>query len=425
MIKNIILGITLCTGFSAWAQQGTSSPYSYFGTGDVKFKGTNEVKTMGSLAVYQDSIHLNTLNPASYSNLKITTFSIGLSNSSNTIKTDHESAKANRTSFDYFALAFPAGKFGFALGIMPYSFVGYSINNTRQENDFLVDRKYNGEGGINRAFFGMSYKINSKFNIGAEAAYNFGDTENTIVKFIKDDGSGFQVLNGSREMIKNDYNGLSLNFGANYSTKINDDLKFNLGATFSPETKLTNNQVIKFATVRNIDDNLVVTEEKETSNTNHNTLFAMKYSLGASIGDPMKWMIGAEYTGVNNESLNKHHKNEMVTYENGYQVALGGFYTPDYRPYFANFFERMTYRAGLKYQKTGFVMNNQQLNDMSGSLGIGVPIGLLSRSVSNLNLGIEYGQRGTTKNNLIKENYFNFSVGLSFNDLWFVKRRFN
>lgn len=425
MIKNILLGLSLCAGFTAFAQQGTSSPYSYFGVGDVKFKGTNEIKTMGSLAVYQDSIHINTLNPASYSQLKTTTFTLGFTNSTNQIKTQNESASATRNSFDYFALAFPAGKFGFAVGIMPYSFVGYSINNTAVENGLTIDRKYEGDGGINRAFFGMSYKVSNRFSLGAEAAYHFGDTENTTLKFITDDGSGFPVNNGSRELVKNDYNGMTFNFGANYMAPLNEETQLNLAATFSPETQLSNNQLVKTATVRYSGKDLLVTEEKETANSNNDLKFAMKYSFGASIGDPMKWMIGAEYTGVNNKNLNTTNQNALMSYENGYKVALGGFYTPDYRPYFANFFERMTYRAGFKYEKTGFVMNQQDINDISGSLGVGVPIGLRNRNVSNLNIGLEYGQRGTTQNNLIKENYFNVSVGLSFNDLWFVKRRFN
>ncbi len=425
MIKKIILGFSLCAGFSALAQQGTSSPYSYYGIGDVKFKGTHEIRTMGSLAVYQDSLHLNTLNPASYSNLQSTTFSLGFSNTSNQIKSANASASANRTSFDYFALAFPAGKFGFSFGIMPYSFVGYSIANTAKEGDFTVDRKFNGEGGINRAFLGMSYKITKKLSIGAEAAYNFGDTENTAIKFITDDGSSFPVNRGSRELIANDYSGMTFNFGANYTQPLTEEVKLTLGATFSPETKLANNQVVKLATVYYNNDNLVVDQEQETSNTSHDLLFATKYSFGATVGNPMQWMIGAEYTGTNNEKMNAYFKNPNTSYTNAHKFAVGGFYTPDYRPYFSNFFERITYRAGAKYEKTGFVMNGKEINDISASIGFGVPIGLRNRNVSNLNIGLEYGQRGTTKNTLIKENYFNVSVGLSFNDFWFIKRKYD
>ena len=38
-------------------------------------------------------------------------------------------------------------------------------------------------------------------------------------------------------------------------------------------------------------------------------------------------------------------------------------------------------------------------------------------------MGFEFGKRGTTDNNLIEENYFNFRLSLSLTDLWFIKRK--
>jgi hypothetical protein len=43
----------------------TSSPYSFYGIGDVRFKGTVENRSMAGVAVEQDSIHMNLENPAS------------------------------------------------------------------------------------------------------------------------------------------------------------------------------------------------------------------------------------------------------------------------------------------------------------------------------------------------------------------------
>jgi hypothetical protein len=41
----------------SFAQEGTSSPYSYYGIGDIRFKGTVENRSMAGIAVEQDSIH--------------------------------------------------------------------------------------------------------------------------------------------------------------------------------------------------------------------------------------------------------------------------------------------------------------------------------------------------------------------------------
>ena len=68
-------------------------------------------------------------------------------------------------------------------------------------------------------------------------------------------------------------------------------------------------------------------------------------------------------------------------------------------------------------------MNNESINDVGMSLGAGIPIG--GGTFSNVNVGLEYGKRGTTSAALVQENYFNFSLSFSFNDRWFVKSKFN
>ncbi|MFC3336806.1 hypothetical protein [Flavobacterium palustre] len=66
----------------------------------------------------------------------------------------------------------------------------------------------------------------------------------------------------------------------------------------------------------------------------------------------------------------------------------------------------------MKYEETGLVVNSQSIKDKGVSLGFGLPI---TGSFSNINLGFEFGKRGTTSAGLIQENYVKLSVGLSFN----------
>ena len=66
MIKRLIVICIAIISSSVFAQQGTASPYSFYGIGSLKFKGTVENRSMGGIGVYLDSIHLNLRNPASY-----------------------------------------------------------------------------------------------------------------------------------------------------------------------------------------------------------------------------------------------------------------------------------------------------------------------------------------------------------------------
>ena len=82
----------------------------------------------------------------------------------------------------------------------------------------------------------------------------------------------------------------------------------------------------------------------------------------------------------------------------------------------------MVYRAGMRFENTGLKINNETINEFGISFGVGIPVG---RVFSNANLGFEVGQRGTTKQNLIQENFVKFQISLSLNDRWFEKRKFN
>jgi len=46
------------------------------------------------------------------------------------------------------------------------------------------------------------------------------------------------------------------------------------------------------------------------------------------------------------------------------------------------------------------------------------------RSLSKVELGLEVGNCGTKSDNLIKESYVNFTVGVSIFERWFMKRKY-
>ena len=194
MIKKLVVVLIVAFASQLQAQEGTASPYSFYGIGSLKFKGTVENRSMGGLSIYNDSIHLNLLNPAGYTGNNIKSFNnesrpvkfaIGGSYSSLNLKSDSGSEKANSTTFDYLALSVPMGKFGFGFGLLPYTSVGYKLESRNDNDD--VSNRYRGEGGVNKAFAGLAYQINEKLSVGVEASYNFGNVKNSSVAYLYDD----------------------------------------------------------------------------------------------------------------------------------------------------------------------------------------------------------------------------------------------
>ena len=165
MIKKIIISISLLFSLITFAQEGTSSPYSFYGIGDVRFKGTVENRSMGGLSVMPDSIHLNIMNPAMYSSLKLTTYALGGNVSVNKLSSDSQSEKAKRTTLDYLAVGLPLKKLGVGFGLIPYSSVGYNVGSSSTDvNGFRTDNYYRGDGGLNKVFLGFGYQITKKLS---------------------------------------------------------------------------------------------------------------------------------------------------------------------------------------------------------------------------------------------------------------------
>jgi len=428
MIKKIILAAALASFSNSFAQQGTASPYSYYGFGDKHFKGSNEIKSMGALAVFSDSLHINTLNPASYAKLQTTTFSMGASYKGNNLENQNGKEKTTSGSFDYLSLAFPAGDLTVVAGIMPYSFVGYNIQNTSVNDKGMTEaRQYIGEGGLNRTFLGLGYKINKNFSIGVDGAYIFGDTETSLTKFVTDNGEGVALDRGTRYKYLNNYSGLTVNAGLNYEQPLNNNLTLFASATFSPEMKLKNDQEKIRNTVKlNSSGSLDEIDSSNEIAENEKMLLPMNYSIGVGIGNRFKWFIGAEYTSTQTSKYNSFYKYDNAHYNDYMKIGVGGFYIPKYNS-IASYFEKITYRAGVNYENTGLVINNEEIKGLNANIGIGLPVPF-SRTMmsnSNINIGFEYGQRGNTNMGLIKENYYGINVGLSFSDVWFKRRKFN
>lgn len=423
MIKKIVISICLLFSLVSFAQQSTSSPYSYYGIGDVRFKGSIENRSMGGMSVVPDSIHLNVMNPASLSSLKLTTYSVGGTFAATKLKTNTQDEKAQRTTLDYMAIGVPLKKLGIGFGLIPYSAVGYNIRNTTYPNNIKSINYYSGNGGMNKVFLGFGHQITKQLSFGFDAQYNFGkiDTKNVAIMY---DAFDVQIQYGAREANSSNISGINFNTGLTFNSKINKNISFFSSATYSPESNLRLANSRKIAAVQSVSgtNEVVVGDELEIDVANTKLKLPSKFTFGLGFGDTKKWIVGSEivWQGTSNFG-NRFNDINNVTYENATRFTLGGYYTPNYKS-FTNYFDRVTYRGGFRYENTGLLIDSQSIKDTAVTLGFGFP---LRGSFSNVNIGFEYGSRGTKSAGLVKENYMNFSIGLSFNDKWFQKSKYN
>jgi len=437
MIKKLCLVFIAFLTFNVHAQEGTTSPYSFYGIGSLKLKGTAENRSMGGLSIYTDSIHVNLRNPSSYAgnDIKISPFNgegrpikftVGGSHSSIDLKSSSTSANTSTTTFDYLAMSVPMGKFGVGFGLLPFTSVGYKLESSNSE-DVLTNR-FRGEGGVNIAFIGLGYQITKDLSIGVDAKYNFGNIKNSAIEFVYDnEGNPLQFQ--SRESNRSDLSGLNFNLGLSYKPMITDKLQLTSAFTFSPKADLTSNNERIFSTIvinATTGQEFVVDEIEADLKAEdlHSTTLTLpaKTAFGLGIGQPKKWFLGAEYTFLKTSEFSNRIVNiGNTTFVDAATISVGGFYIPRYDS-FNKYFKRVVYRAGIRFEDTGLEINNESINEFGISFGVGLPVGGF---FSNANLGFEIGKRGTTNQNLVEENFINFQISLSLNDRWFVKRKYN
>jgi len=137
MIKKFLILITVVFSSLSFAQQGSSSPYSFYGIGSLKFKGTVENQSMGGLSVYSDSIHINLRNPASYAGKNLKSFNnearpikytVGGSHTNLKISSSSQSDETNTSSIDYLAISIPLGNLEQALVFYRFHLLAISCN---------------------------------------------------------------------------------------------------------------------------------------------------------------------------------------------------------------------------------------------------------------------------------------------------------
>ncbi len=419
MLKKILIALLCFAAYGVNAQNGTVSPYSFFGIGDLRAAGTVENQMMGGLSMYTDSIHLNLKNPAGYGKLRLTTYSAALSHKELRLKSFTEEQNTSVTNLDYLAIGVPLSeRFAAGFGLKPYSSVGYNlISENTNSNQATVINEYSGEGGLNQVYLSLGYQPAKDLHLGATVNFNFGQLKNRRVQGVEN------VQLGTLDSRESEVNGYDFNYGATYAPKLREKYTLFTSITVNTQVNLVSENSQRIGSFsRTTGNEIEVVEVNLAARGLKNTELKIPTTttLGLGFGEDRKWFMGAEYSFQGLSSFtNEFIRVQNLQYQDASSLAFGGFFIPDYSS-FSGYLKRITYRAGIRLDKTGMVVNNTEINNFGITFGLGLPLG---RDFSNLNLGFELGRRGTTSADLIEESYLKVNVGLSLNDRWFRKRQ--
>ena len=420
-IKNYLLVILIFSCFSVFSQTNTGSPYSLNELGEINFTGNVSYQSMGGIDSSIDSIEFNINNPSSLAKIKTTNYLIGTFYKSSSISNSLLKENIKTSNINYIAIGIPVKKFGFGFGVLPYSSVGFNLQTTEEYNDdnSISSRLFGAEGNINKAFLSVGIPFLKYFSLGASANYNFGKFN--YEKFNLMNGVNYGVFSNSSSEIT----GFTYNFSSNVLIPLKNDLSLSLLFSLYPEGELDSYNIESLYTSSASSISLESLGDFVDIDLNarglENTKLPVPKKSIYSIGLEKKnsWFIGAQYenklsSGFENVFLDIRN----VSYRDANSISFGGYFIPDSSS-LVSYWKRVKYRFGIKNDKKSIIVNNLPINQFSLNLGLGLPIAGLSKA----NLGLEIGKIGN--DDLIKENYFSLKLGLSLNDVWFIKRKYN
>ncbi|MFN6092976.1 MAG: hypothetical protein ACK44N_11220, partial [Bacteroidota bacterium] len=145
------------------------------------------------------------------------------------------------------------------------------------------------------------------------------------------------------------------------------------------------------------------------------------YGIGFCVSKLNKWNYGADFKVQNWSDYESFGVKDNLN--NSYSLSAGASYVPN-NLLSSKYTSRIEYRIGAYYNKSYLNLNkNGDLNDMGICFGVGLP---LKRSFqSKVNCSLQFGKRGTLNDSLVREQYIRLSIGLTFNEVWFIKKKYD
>ncbi len=83
------------------------------------------------------------------------------------------------------------------------------------------------------------------------------------------------------------------------------------------------------------------------------------------------------------------------------------------------YYRQVIYRAGGYINQSYLRLNGTTINEYFVTGGIGVPIFFTPGSEARMNVGLEYGVRGSASNGLERDSIIRMTFSLSGSDTWF------
>lgn len=429
--------MTICVlSFAQDGTYGAYSPYSIYGVGDISKEGTAYNKSMGGVGIAtRNRRFINYLNPAAVTARDSLAFmaDFGISEK-NTIyrQGDIKSAKNTFNIYDLI-LSFPIWRSSaFMVGITPFSDVGYDFSRVETDKNIIgntgnITYSSYGKGSVYQAFIGAGATFWKRLSVGAEMIYYFGNIDK--VTNMDYTNSSYRSVNSGHDLT---VRGVTGKFGLQYEQRLGGNVSMIVGATYRMKTNVKGYSTsYRFANQSSVSDTL---SYKVDTLAYSNVGFGDELGVGLSIKGGEQWSVEFNYLrsdwtksgfesvgGFSSVSSRPNTQNAVFSSTVSQSFRVGFELVPN-RNDIRYYFKRCSYRAGFYYDKSYYKLNGENVNNMGITIGVTLPV---FRWYNGISIGVDFGQRASTRNNMIREQYVMFNLGFNIHDIWFQKTQYH
>ena len=408
---------------------GSYTPYSIFGMGDMATGGSAYNKSMGGVGIASRSNRfINPLNPAAVTARDSLAFMADYSLfQNNTVFRQGDSRSASNTmNIGDLILTFPVWRSSaMMVGVMPLSNTGYGYSYNVTDPS-IIGRTGNitysaaGRGGVYQVFAGVGATFFRRLSVGAQGIFYFGKTQKTFTESFSN-ASYNGASNGNNIQIT----APGAKLGIQYEQPLGTKSSLTLGATYRTQARLHGRvENYRYSTGTAATDTLYYKLTDPSS-----VKIASEKGIGLCFRYSDSFMAEFDYTRSDwrNSGLDKAEgftgnltsgagrSSFTTTISEAYR--LGFEYVPN-RNDIRYYWRKIAYRAGAYWKNEYYLLDGAPVNAYGITLGATLPV---FRWYNGITFGMDFGQRGSVKNGMVRETYVNFSVGFNLFDIWFQK----
>ncbi|MBR5862622.1 MAG: hypothetical protein IKZ08_04755 [Bacteroidales bacterium] len=425
----LLLSAFLIIGVTLSAQDGTYgayTPYSIYGIGDLSKEGTAYNKSMGGTGIAARNRRvINYLNPAAVTARDSLSFmaDFGLTESNKVFKQGDIRSAHNTFNIYDFVMSFPIYRSSaFMVGLTPFSDMGYDFSSYETDPNIIgntgnITYDSYGTGSVYQLFVGAGVTFWKQLSLGAEMIYYFGNLDK--VTNMDYANSSYRSVNSGSELT---VRGVTGKFGLQYEQKLGGDVSMVIGATYRMGTDMKGySKNYRYANQSSVTDTLKYSVDTLAGS---GMKFGDEIGIGIAVKGGERW--SAEFNYVRSDWSNSGFDTApgfSVIGESRFtstvsQSFRAGFEFVPNRNDIRYYYKKCAYRAGVYYDQAYYKLDGHNVNSMGLTLGVTLPVFRLYNGIS---LGVDLGQRASTRNNMIRERYATFNIGFNIHDIWFRK----